>query len=292
MTSEILSPLLLLALLAGLGVGGGIALFTAAVVGWPRKQRQAGPSLGKQAFGFLQRRAAAAVIVALVVLVVLRWPMAAIAAGLLVLFWGKLFGGAKAERASKEKMAALAAWTESLRDTIAGAAGLEQAIGASARTAGEALRPHMIALDDRVRTRMPLTDALTMLSDEINDGRADKVIAALKQSADLRGEGLKLVLGNLAVSAREQVAMRQRIFAGRAGTRRSVQIVVGVIVAVVVGMRVFNPAYTEPYNTVQGQGVLALVLAVFAGGLIWLQRLSRVPDEARFLVPAQTGESR
>ncbi|MEV7908341.1 hypothetical protein AB0P04_42785, partial [Streptomyces anulatus] len=55
----------------------------------------------------------------------------------------------------------LAAWTESLRDTIAGAAGLEQAIPSSIRAAAPMLRPHLVSLVDRLHTRMPLPDALS-----------------------------------------------------------------------------------------------------------------------------------
>ncbi|MEV7775414.1 type II secretion system F family protein [Kitasatospora sp. NPDC086791] len=286
-SGDYLTPSLMLALLAGCGIGGGIALFVAALVGWARPVGTK-VSASKQIAAFLRRRAGAAILVGLVVLVALRWPVAAVGAALLVLFWPALFGGARSERVALARVEALATWTEALRDTIAGAAGLEQAIGASARTAGETLRPHLLTLDDRIRSRMPLSEALDRLADDLDDGGADLVIAALKQSAGLRGEGLRDVLTDLAGSARAQVGMRRRVFASRAGTRRSVQIVVGVIVSVVVGMRVFNPSYTEPYGTPQGQAVLALVLMLFAVGLVWLQRLSRVPAPKRFLVQ-QTG---
>lgn len=280
----------LLALLAGCGAGGGIALSFAALRGWPRKAAGGKPA-GERITAFLRRRAAAALIVGLVVLVLLRWPVAAIGAGLLVLFWSSLFGGARSEHTAMAKIEALAVWTEALRDTIAGAAGLEQAITASARTAGDTLRPHLLALDDRVASRMPMSEALERLSDDLDDGGADLVVAALMQSAGLRGEGLRVVLGGLSKDARAQVGMRRRIYAGRSGTRRSVQIVVGVIVAVVVGMRVFNPAYTEPYETAQGQAVLAVVLGLFAVGLVWLQRLSRVESPKRFLVSRREGSA-
>ncbi|WP_052390975.1 type II secretion system F family protein [Streptomyces sp. NRRL B-24484] len=283
-----LTPYLLLALLAGGGVGGGLVLFVAALVGW-RRQTKATTAVSRQVGRFLRRRAGAALVVGLVVLVVMRWPVAAIAAGLLVMFWSSLFGGAAAERVALARVEALATWTESLRDTIASAAGLEQAIGASARTAGDVLGPYLVALDDRIRSRMSMREALHRLAADLDDGGADMVIAALIQASELRGEGLREVLTDLANDARAKVAMRNRVFASRAGTRRSVQIVVGVIVVMVVGLRVFNPAYTEPFGTVQGQAVLAVVFGLFAFGLVWLQRLARVPAPNRFLVRASTG---
>ncbi|MFB7674108.1 type II secretion system F family protein [Kitasatospora purpeofusca] len=286
MNGTALTPELLLALLAGGGVGGGLVLFAAAVVGWTRKPATSA-SAAQQIGRFLRRRAGAALVVGLVVLVVMRWPVAAVAAALLVLFWSSLFGGVAAERAALARVEALAMWTESLRDTIASAAGLEAAVSASARTAGDSLRPYLVALDDRINSRMPMDQALRRLATDLNDGGADKVIGQLIQASKLSGEGLREVLTDLSQDARANVAMRNRIFASRSGTRRSVQIVVGVIVSMVVGLRVFNPAYTEPFGTVQGQAVLVVVFGLFAFGLVWLQRLSRVPAPNRFLIDAE-----
>ncbi|GJF34979.1 type II secretion system protein [Kitasatospora sp. NE20-6] len=288
MNGGYLAPDSLLALLAGGGAGCGIVLFIAALVGWRRRATTTTPA-SQQIARFLRRRAGVALVVGLVVLVVMRWPVAAVAAALLVLFWSTMFGGAAAEREALARVEALAAWTEGLRDTIASAAGLEQAISASARTAGVTLRPHLLALDDRIRSRMPMSEALHRLAVDLDDGGADMVIAALIQASGLRGEGLREVLTDLANDARAKVAMRNRIFASRSGTRRSVQIVVIVIVGMVVGLRVFNPAYTESFGTAQGQAVLAVVFGLFAFGLVWLQRLSRVPAPNRFLVKTQAG---
>ena len=60
---------------------------------------------------------------------------------LLVLGWRTL-GGAAGERRAMVRLEALATWTESLRDTIAGAVGLEQAIPSSLRVAAPSCRNH------------------------------------------------------------------------------------------------------------------------------------------------------
>ncbi len=86
----------------------------------------------------------------------------------LVLFWGQLFGGAGAEKLAMRRVEALAMWTESLRDTIAGAVGLEQAIPASS-VARTVIVEHLDALLDRLRGRMPLAEALQYLADDLND---------------------------------------------------------------------------------------------------------------------------
>ncbi|MFJ2631859.1 MULTISPECIES: type II secretion system F family protein [unclassified Streptomyces] len=285
----IFSLSVLYGLLAGAAVGGGIALFVLAMRGWAPKPGATAPgeSSGDKAaefMRFLSQRGSLAIVAGLVVLGLTRWAVLGVSTAVLVFTWDKLFGGAAEERAAMKRVEALAAWTESLRDTIAGAVGLEQAIPASARAAAPALRGHLSSLVDRLRSRTPLPEALQHLADEINDASADIIIAALILNARLRGPGLREVLGALAKSAREEVDMRQRVMAQRASTRRSVQIVVVVSVAFVLGLAIFNRSFVEPYGTAIGQAVLTLVCALFAAGFWWLRKLSNIETPDRFLV--------
>ncbi|AOR32732.1 type II secretion system protein [Streptomyces fodineus] len=272
---------------SGVTVGGGLALLLIAVRGLPAKpqhEKQRANERAAELIRFAGRRGTLAGVIGLVVLLLTRWAVAGIAAGVLVFFWDRLFGGAAQERTAMRRVEALASWTESLRDTIAGAVGLEQAIPASARAAAPVLRPHLDALVDRLRARTPLPEALQVLADEIDDASADIIVAALILNARLRGPGLRQVLGALAKSAREEVDMRQRVMAQRASTRRSVQIVVAVSVAFVLGLAVFNRDFVAPYGTPVGQLVLSLVCALFALGFWWLRKLSVIETPERFLV--------
>ena len=276
-------------LLAGAVAGGGIALFIVAIRGWAPKPAQAGQTQGDKAaefVRFLSQRGSIAIVSGLAVLGLTRWIVLGVATAVLVFTWDRLFGGAAEERAAMKRVEALAAWTESLRDTIAGAVGLEQAIPASARAAAPALRVHLDSLVDRLRSRTPLPDALQHLADEINDASADIIIAALILNAKLRGPGLREVLGALAKSAREEVDMRQRVMAQRASTRRSVQIVVIVSVVFVLGLAIFNRSFVQPYGTAIGQLVLTVVCGLFAAGFWWLRSLSKIETPDRFLVHA------
>ena len=273
------------ALAAGVVIGAGLALLVAAIHGLPPREpdeRSRGEQLS-EVVKFLTTRGAIAVVIGVLILAVTRWPVAAIASGLLVFFWNKLFGGLGAERAALARVEALASWTESLRDTIAGAVGLEQAIPATARAASPAIRKNLEILVDRLRARMPLPQALELLADDMDDASADLVIAALMLNARLRGPGLRDVLGALAKASREEVDMRQRVMAQRSSTRRSVQIVVAVTLIMVLGLAVFNKSFVEPYGTFTGQLVLVGVIALFAAGFFWLRRLSDVETPARFL---------
>jgi Flp pilus assembly protein TadB len=277
----------LYALVCGIAVGGGLALFAVAVRGLPAKpehEKQKASRRASELVRFAGQRGSIAAIAGLVVLLLTRWAVAGIATAVLVFLWDKLFGGASEERAAMRRVEALASWTESLRDTIAGAVGLEQAIPAAARASAPVLRPHLDAMVDRLRSRTPLPDALQQLADEIDDASADIIVAALILNARLRGPGLRQVLGALAKSAREEVDMRQRVMAQRASTRRSVQIVVAVSIAFVLGLSIFNRQFVEPYGTAVGQLVLAGVCGLFGLGFWWLRKLSTIETPERFLV--------
>ena len=173
-----------------------------------------------------------------------RWVVAAIGVALLALGWRSL-GGASSERRAIARLEGLAAWTESLRDTIAGAVGLEQAIPSSLRAAAPSLREPLTRLVDRLHTRMPMPDALRRFADDLDDPGADLIIAALIINARLRGPGLRDLLGGLSTSVREELDMRRKINADRRATRRSVQIVVIVAVAVALLLGIFNHGYVK-----------------------------------------------
>lgn len=274
----------------GAVVGAGVVLLVEALrpAARPRSQVRRGglPSLER-----IGRRWLVAAGVGLVILVLTSWPVAAIGAGALVLWWSSLFGGAKAERASMARVEGLAAWTESLRDTIAGAVGLEQAIPATVFASSPAIQPQLRLLVDRLRVRVPLATALQRLADDLDDPSADLVVAALILNARLRGPGLRQVLTSLSEAARAELDMRQRVSAGRSATRRSSQIVMVFSVAVILLLALLNPTYVAPYSTPTGQLVMVIVVALFGAGFWWMKRLSGVDVPARFLVatPDRTG---
>jgi hypothetical protein len=272
------------AVLSGAVFGGGVLLLVMSLRGFP--VRPAKPPGGRDLSEILSvfgRRIAIAVGVAAVVLIATRWVVAALGAGLLVLAWNGIAGGAGEERQAMVRLEGLAAWTESLRDTIAGAVGLEQAIPSSLRAAAPALQPPLRALVDRMHTRMPLAEAMRRFADDIDDASADLVIGALILNARLRGPGLRDMLSALANSARAELDMRRRVEADRRTTRRSVQIVVLVSVGTSLVLAIFNHKYVQPYDSFTGQLVLIVVVALYAAAFLWLRRLAKYDMPQRFL---------
>lgn len=273
----------LLVILLGAVAGAGATLLILALVGMPPKAPRPGTS-SPSVLDRIGRQTLYGAGAGLLALIITRWPVAAVASGALVLFWPAMFGGARAEREAIARLEGLAAWIESLRDTIAGAVGLEQAIPATTYAAAPSIKPQLRILVDRLRVRVAMPVALQRFADDLDDPSADLVVATLILNARLRGPGLRQVLSSLAEAARDELDMRQRVFAGRSATRRSVQIVAGFSVLFVLGLSVLNRDYVEPYGSVLGQMVLCVVVGLFAAGFLWMRRLSGVVTPARFLV--------
>lgn len=277
------SATLLLVILLGAVVGGGIVLFILALIPREDDEEMKPPSQLLESVRKAGLRVPIALGAALLILLLTRWPVAAAAVAVLVFVWPALFGGAGAEAKAINRLEGLAAWTESLRDTVAGAVGLEQAIPATAYAAAPSISRELTALADRLRVRVPLPQALQRFADEMNDSSVDLIVASLILNARLRGPGLREVLTSLSESARAALDMRQRVNAGRRSTRRSVQIVMFVTVAFVLGLSIFNKKYVAPYSTPVGQIVLLIILGLFAAGFFWLRRLASFEVPERFL---------
>ena len=280
-----LTPAELLAVLAGAVAGAGVFLFAVALRGLPPAQPGGRPSLARRMVRELVGiRGVIAVVAGLVTLVATGWLVAGTGVALLVLSWRGL-SGAASERRALTRLEALATWTESLRDTIAGAVGLEQAIPASLRVAGPTLAEPLARLVDRLHTREPMPAALRRFADDLDDPGADLIIAALIINSRLRGPGLRDLLGALSRSVREELDVRRKVTADRRSTRRSAQIVVGVSVGLALGLAIFDHSYVAAYDSVTGQLVLIVVAALYAAGILWMRALARFQVPERLLAP-------
>jgi len=187
----------LLAVVIGGLTGGALFLAVVALYGLPAKRPGSGPGRwGRFRREFFSLRGGVAVVTGILILLATRWVAAGIGVGLLAYNWRSL-SGANSERAAIARLEALATWTESLRDTITGAVGLEQAIPSSTRIATPVIREPLLRLVDRLHTRMPMADALRLFAVDLDDASADLIIAALIINSRLRGPGLRDLLGAL-----------------------------------------------------------------------------------------------
>lgn len=228
-------------------------------------------------------RIAAAAAVGLVVLACTGWPVATAAAVLAVLF----LPGIISSHATRQRAAVLEGleqWTRRLSDMLTASRGLEDALEVSARHAPAAIRPAVAALSTRLATRAPAETALRAFAADIADPAGDRIAAALIIATARRGGAVRDVLNALAVMLARDVAARREIEADRAQHRTTVKW----LTVFVLGFTVFavlNRGYSAPFGTLTGQLVMALVVALYAGGLGWLHHLGGIQAPGRFLAP-------
>ena len=245
-----------------------------------RRTRAAEPLTSR--FEHFTLRLALGVAGAVIIGALTRWPMAALLCGIAGFMAPSMLGGQAARKAQLDRIEAVAAWAEMLRDTMAGSGGLEQSIVATAGVAPLPIKREVLRLAARLE-RDRLAPALREFADEIDDPAGDLVVAALVLAADKSPKRLGDLLGRLAQSARAEVNMRLRVEASRARTRTSVRVITVFTVLFAVGLLVFNRDYLEPYDKAVGQLVLGLIGLCFAGAFLWLARSFRFNDEERFL---------
>lgn len=276
---------LLAAVICG-GIGASVLLLVVAVRGTvldpTRPPNRVQALLERPRSPLLMLRLASGVLLAILIFVVTRWPVAAIGLGGLVAFWPALMGGSKDEQQQIVRLEAVVTWCESLRDTTIGHAGLEQAIPATAVNAAPAIRPALLRLTGQLRSKVPLDQALQDLAEQLNHS-ADLIIAALQMNVRARGDGLVGVLTNLAIAGREELDLRRKITAGRAGDRRAVQLMLGIVLAVATFLVLFSHTYTAPYRSVPGQVALAVVIGLFATSFAWIRKLAMAKPTTPFL---------
>lgn len=215
------------------------------------------------------------------------WPVAALATGALTWFAPRIFGSDRGGRADIERIDAIAAWIESLRDVLAAAAGLEQAITATAVYAPPRIRAEVAALADDLHSGRPLSEALADFAKAVDDETADMAVMALSAAARQSGN-LADLLSRLAHTAREGAAVRMRIHASRARIRTATRIMAAVALIFPAGLVLLNRAFLAPYATVTGQMMLALVVAIYALALWWLARLAAPARSLRLLAGGAT----
>lgn len=226
----------------------------------------------------------------LLVALLTRWPVggllaAAAAAGLPV-----LWASSETSRAA-DRYEALATWTEMLRDTLHASVGLSQAMVATAPVAPVAIRPAVCSLADRLAAGVPMVAALRLLAEDLHDSGADVVVCALILAASARSQRLADLLGSLAASTRENVAVALRIDAQRASTRSGIRIVVAFSCAFIAILAIVAHSYLSPFSSATGQLVLLMVGALDGLGVWLFARMTRAVDPPRLLGAAATGSA-
>jgi tight adherence protein B len=228
-------------------------------------------------------RAGATALAAVVSAVLTGWVVGATLVAVGCWFLPRVLGPDVGHARRVARIEAIATWTEMIRDTLSAAAGLEQAILATAPLAPAPVREEVAALATRLDRGVRLVPALRLLARDLADPTADLVVAALVIAAEQQARQLTDLLGALAATARERASMRMRVEAGRARSRTSVRVVVGTTTAFAVAVVLLNRPYLAAYDSVTGQAVLLGVGLLFATGFGWLRSIAVVPEAGRLI---------
>ena len=209
------------------------------------------------------------------------WPVAVGLAAAGVWWLPRLLGPDREHEQAVARIEAVAGWAEQLRDTLAAASGLEQALTVTARTAPGPVRPVVAGLAARIGAGERLPTALARAGVELADPTADLVIAALTMAAGQQARQLAELLAALAGAARAEAAGRLRIAVARARVRTAVRVTVGATLALAAVLVAFDAPYLQLYESVTGQLVLVGIGGLFAAAFGWLRRIARPPTAHR-----------
>jgi tight adherence protein B len=228
-----------------------------------------------------RNRLIAAVAAGAGVLLVLRWPVAAVAVGLAVYALPPMLSG-RAPSRQIAKLEAMAQWARRLAEMMGASRGLEQALADSARIAPEAIRAPVAMLADRLNNHANTDQALRAFADDLDDPVGDLIACALILAAKRRGPGTRQALALLADAVEHEVLVRRDVEAERASLRTTLLVIV-ISVGALSTLFAASQTLAEPYGTPLGQVVLAVVVGIYALGLVWMRRLSALSTGSRFV---------
>jgi len=280
--------MILIGAACGAGIGLGLTLLVLGIRGTDEATPPRRPARELLAGEPLVLQGILAFAAALMMWVITGWVVGAALAAMLAVLMPRSLRRTRGQVELVERTEAIAAWTEMLRDTLAAAAGLEQAIVTAAPNAPDPIRPEVVRLARRLDRGERLVAGLRRLAADLSNPAADLVVAALVTAAQREARDLVPLLGSLARSTRAEAEMRMRIHASRARLRTAVRVIVGSLGLFGGGLILFNPRYLEPYRTVTGQLVLLLVAAILVGAYVLMHRMAQLRTPDRFLTRVGT----
>jgi hypothetical protein len=284
------STQLLLAAVVALGVGG--AVFAAGQALSPAPPAPATGASRPRVLPVLNSTlVTVAVISAMAVLVVTRWPVAAAAVAGLVLAWPALFPTDAV--VSRQRLEGIAKWLEDLRDLQSGSnLDLLETLDQASRRAPKAITAELSRFSSRTGHHQPLGEALLELADDLDHPVADTAVAAMLFAAgDASGSSLHATFSLLADTARDELVARDRIDRMRLNFQRSMRRMLMILAGLIAYMVIVATDTLAPYRTATGQVWLVVPVGVWALSLVWLRRLSRYEDIGRYISQRAVSEA-
>ena len=268
------------AVLAGCA-GVGLWILLAGLTGREVLPRRSTTGGGHRRLAALTASSTSAASAGLLALIATGWPVGALLAAGATLAAPHLIGGKAARAQAIERTEAIATWTEMVRDSIAAASGLEEAINATAPVAPAPIRSEVRRLVSRLE-RQPLPAALAAFGEDLDHPSGDLVVAALSIAARTEASDLTGLLSRLAEAIRGEARMRIRVEVGRTQVRTASKVIIGVVAATIGLLAVLNRDYLAVYADAGGQLALLVVGSIFGLGGWLLVRMAELEMPERF----------
>lgn len=216
------------------------------------------------------------------VLVITGWPIAALFCGAAGWSLPTLAEARRKRQSAVDRVEAIAAWAETLRDTMAASAGIQEALRTSAKVAPAPIRAEVTDMALRLQHES-VVSSLRRFAADMNHPLADTLVASLILATSRHGGSLQGVLAMAAKNARDSASMWRHIEGSRSKTyaqsRMAGWVSAITIVLVVLGRR----SFVEPFDSAFGQIVLGVVcLAFFASGVALYQLAKPLPAKRMF----------
>ncbi len=268
------------AVVAGL-LATGLVVFAYSFTEPPPKEAKP-PWLGREVSGAILVWVALSVVAGLVAWFGSGWPAVGLgAAGLVWVF--KFWLRANRERAVYFKTTeAISTWVDMVKDSLAGGAGLSQAIEATVPVAPDIVRPHVARLAGSQRTSSQSV-ALRQFADGLAHPTSDLVVQALITASEHQGRDLPKLLAKTSEQARARNASVLQTESERAQLYTEAWIMVLAISLLGVVITLVARDFFTPYDTPLGQLVLTGLMAVVVGSIASLIHAGRPQRELRLL---------
>lgn len=203
-----------------------------------------------------------------------QWPVAGFYGGLCGFLAPSLWEARRRRRREIERVESIATWIETVRDSMAASAGLQEALRLSARVppapiAGE-IREMVVRLQHQ-----SVPQALRNFAGAMKHPLADQVVAALILTSVRSGGSLRPVLIMTSAAARDTAAMWRQVESGRSNVRQQARLASIISIGLMLFMVAQSREFLRPFDTIVGQIVLFVILGAFMVSGIVLYRMSQ-----------------
>lgn len=180
-----------------------------------------------------------------------------------------------------DEIEAYSQWTGQIKDLVQASGSLFEAVTLSAEQAPSRLRPKVVQMASMARV-VGLPAALDWFAAEMRSPFADRLVLGMKIAWD-SGARVGEAFESTARAMRAEVEMRRRHEVANARAWTQVVAIVGVTVAAVLFMFVFNRGFFDPFGSTTGQAVLLAVGVLIFGNVYWVLKLSESAVPVRLL---------